>query len=35
MNYHDPGVKKQHILSSPLMAILVALVTVFIFREFS
>jgi len=35
MNYHGPGVIKQHISSSPLLAILVVLVTVFIFREFS
>jgi len=35
MNYHGPDVHKQHILSSPLLAILVALVTVFILRDFS
>jgi len=35
MNYHGPDLKKQHILFSPLMAILVALVTVFILGEFS
>jgi len=34
MIYHGPGVQKQHILPCPLLAILVALVTIFIFREF-
>jgi len=34
MNYHGPGVQKQHILSSLLLAILIALVTICIFREF-
>jgi len=34
MNDHGPGVKKQDILFSPLLAILVAMVTIFLFREF-
>jgi len=34
MNYHGPGVKKQDILFCPLLAILVAMGTVFLFREF-
>jgi len=35
MKYHGPGVQKQHILSSLTLAILVASVTIFIYREFS
>jgi len=35
MNYHGLGVKKQCISSSQLLAILVALVTIFILGEFS
>jgi len=35
MNYHGPGLKKWRISSTPLFVILVALVTIFLFREFS